>query len=190
MKPTKVKVGFRLFLSLIPAFIISVVSLIGGVASEQGNNEAPVAWSVIFVLALMYIAFALPIGTFLVLWGNREFKQAFRTAQRYAEQHGWHTISRTAWRNRKRNSIALAVNQAFEKSAYILTIQFDGETVTVDEFETSIWALQFGDWLWEELVNANTPPTAQGVEERRAEWQEGKALVLYRPGGPVERRTS
>ena len=93
--------------------------------------------------------------------------------------HGWHPISKTAWRNRKRGGVDLAVNKMFKKPTYILNIVVDGETTTVDEFEQAHWALQFGDWLWEELLQSDAKPGLAVVSEKRAEWEKTRAMAFY-----------
>ena len=47
----------------------------------------------------------------------------------------------------------------------------EGETITVDEFESSLWALQFADWLWRELLQTNASPDQYTIAEKRAEWE-------------------
>ena len=178
MKPVKHKIGFWLLISLIPAAILFFLGLMVTVVSSQPEPDSGTSISALSAIYAMFIA---PIGLTLLIWGNIEFKRAYRIAQRYAELNGWHPVSRTAWRNRKRNNIDLSVSQAFQKTTYILTIDMNGETVSIDEFENSIWALQFGDWLWEELLIANTSPTAEVIAEKRAEWDQSQALALYRP---------
>ena len=129
---------------------------------------------------MLYIPVALVVGPILFLWGNTEFKRAYQAAQRYAELNGWFPITRTQWRSRKRNNIALSVSQAFEKRTYILTIDVDGETTIIDEFETPLWSLQFGDWLWEHLLQRNASPDIEEVAEQRAQW-ETTALAIRPP---------
>ena len=73
----------------------------------------------------------------------------------------------------------MAVNKAFKKTTYILNSVVDGETTTVDEFEQAYWALQFGDWLWEELLQSDAKPGLAVVSEKRAEWEQTRAMALY-----------
>ena len=178
MKPTKHKIGFWLLISLIPTALIFIISLAGSLAA---SNESE-SWTAILGLSMFYGIIVLPVGVILLIWGNIEFSRAYNAAQRYAERNGWHPISRTSWRNRKRNNIALSVAQAFKQTTYILNIDMNGETVTVDEFETSLWALQFGDWLWQDLLQTNTEPTRIEIEEKRAEWEQSRELAVYNPG--------
>ena len=181
-KPTKHKIGRWLLISLIPATILFFLGFVISVAAsaESGGGLA--------AICMMYAMFAAPAGLICLIWGNIEFSRAYRTAQRYAELHGWHPISRTAWRNRKRNNIALSVAQAFQKRTFILTVDMEGETVAIDEFETSLWALEFGDWIWEELLQSDATVDKETIEEKRSEWEQSKAMAVYRPGGSVERR--
>ena len=129
---------------------------------------------------MIYLPVGLTVGLVLFLWGNTEFKRVHQAAQRYAELNGWHPVSRTSWRNRKRQNVALSVSQAFAKQTYILTVDVDDETTIIDEFETPLWSLQFGDWLWEHLLRDNTSPDIEEVAEQRAQW-EITALAIRPP---------
>ena len=174
MKPIKHKIGFWLLISLIPAFIIFIIAV--------GASETPptALWMVLGLTMLLYLPVALVVSLILFILGNKESKRTNQAAQQYAELNGWHPISRTTWRNRKRNQTALYVHQAFNKQTFILTIETNGETTSIDEFETPVWALQFGDWLWEQLLEANTTPDKVEVAEKRAEW-ETTALAVISP---------
>ncbi len=172
---SKSKVGFWLLISLIPAVFIEIVSLPIAIFIEGSNLGG---WTVLFFMTFLYILLGLPAGIVLKIWGSVETKNRFRNAQRYAELHGWHPISKTAWRNMKQGGANLSVQQAFEKQTSILTLTMGGETYTVDEFESSLWALEFGDWLWSEL--ADLAVTATVVQEKRQEWDQTRALALRR----------
>ena len=176
-KPIKHKVGIWLLVSLMPALII----LIAAVELSDDTGNTPFAVGAMGLLSFSYFLVALITSPALIIWGSVQAKRTYRVAQRYAELNGWHPISRTSWRNRKRNQVALSVTQAYEKSTYILTVDANGETTTIDEFETPIWALQFGDWLWEQLLEDNTAPDKVQVAEKRAEW-ETTALAIIPPG--------
>lgn len=90
--------------------------------------------------------------------------------------NGWLPISSTHWRNRKRNQIQLAVAKSLTDETFILTIEVEGERVIVDQFENSLWALQFGDWVWEQLPLAERI-NPEVVIEKKAEWEQSQALV-------------
>ena len=170
---SKSRVGFWLLIALIPAGFTAVVALPIAAFTETEN---PGAWTTLFFIFFFYIILGLPTGLVLRIWGSVETKSRFRAAQRYAELHGWHPISQTAWRNMKQGGANLAVQQAFQKQTFILTLTVGGETHTVDEFESSLWALQFGDWLWSEL--SDRVVTAAVVQEKRQEWDQTHAIVL------------
>ena len=126
-------------------------------------------------LAMLYGIFAVPAGIALTVWGSIETRQRFGESQRYAELHGWHPITSTSWRTMKRGGHALSVSKAYKKSTYILSITLEGEETTVVEFERALWALQFGDWLWEQLAGATTiTPTV--VYQKQREWNPGLML--------------
>ncbi len=174
-KPIKHRVGVYILLSLIPAVIIILTAV--GLSGPDFDNT-PFAVSAIGLLSVLYFMVAIISSPALILWGSIETKRTYRAAQRYAELNGWHPISRTTWRNRKRNQMALSVHQAFNKRTYILTIEENGETTTIDEFETPVWALQFGDWLWEQLLEVNTTPDKAEVAEKRAEWETTALAII------------
>ena len=153
-------------------FLILVLMAIGDPwAGFVGSIVAIVA-----VFAMLYWVCALPAGIVLLIWGAIENGRDYREAQQYSELHGWHPISKTAWRNRKRGDVELAVMKAFRKPTYILTIVADGETTTIDEFGTAGWALQFGDWLWQELLQTGAKMDLDVVSEKRNEWERSMAV--------------
>ena len=163
--------GFHLLISLIPVLVLLLVL----VYAIESNTFT----SLVVLVLLIYLLIATPLGIVYRVWGSIETRAANRRAHQYAELNGWHPISQTSWRSRKREGAALSVNQAYEKSTYILNIEHMGETTTVDEFETSLWALEFGDWLWEELRAAGKGLNPDVVHEKRSEWEGSRALELY-----------
>ncbi len=175
LKPLKHRIGFWILISLIPAAILFVLGFMIGFYNEFTRSDSELA-AQIAAFCLLHIVWALPTGLVLLIWGNVEFNRAYRVARQYAERHGWLPISRTNWRNRKGSNVTLAVSQAFQKRTYLLMIEGDGETITIDEFESALWALQFGDWLWRELLIDNAAPNREDIEEKRVEW-ETTALV-------------
>jgi hypothetical protein len=159
---------------LIPAVIIWIITLSIGIGTDNLGFAVP------FFLLSVYIVLALLTGISLRITTNIKASRMFKASQRYAELHGWLPISRTQWRNRKRNTILLSVTKALTKNTYILTIEIEGESIVVDEFETSTWALQFGDWLWEQLLTDSPQVTREVVVEKRAEWEQTTALAVRR----------
>ena len=163
-KPLKHRIGFWLLISLIPAAILLFLN--AAAYSFDSDTDPSLA-----VLSIWYAMLIAPAGLTLLIWGNVEFSRAYRASMQYAERHGWRPISRTAWRNRKADSASLAVNQAFQKRTFLLQIEANDETITIDEFETSLWALQFGDWLWSELLQHTTKINQATIDLKRAEWE-------------------
>ena len=179
---TRSKVGIWLLISLLPSVVLAIV-LTGVFPDPEGfwnNIGGP--------LLGFYMTCALIAGGILTVLGRFDRSRAYREAQQYAEMHGWLPITKTSWRNRKRDNVQLAVDQAFKKSTYILKIDHGGETTVIDEFETAHWALQFGDWLWEQVLDAGTTKVdAEMVSEKRAEWEGTRAMAVYQPGTPTRR---
>ena len=163
-KPLKYRIGVWLFFSVVAAAFLILIDM----AIIINNGDGSLTYGGV---AMLYFIFAFPVGVVLLIWGNIEFSRAYKAARQYAERHGWRPISRTSWRNRKANNVSLAVDQAFKKQTYLLKIEGDSETITIDEFESSLWALQFGDWLWSELLITSANPTTEDIEEKRAEWK-------------------
>ena len=118
------------------------------------------------------------------MWGKREIRQAFKEAQRYAEVNGWHPVSETAWRALKADGASLAVGQAIKGPTFTLTVQASAGATTVSDFAKPLWALQFGDWLWEKTGGENITPTT--VEAQRQEWSQSLAIIPQ-PQPPTQR---
>ena len=167
---TKSKVSMILFLSMLPAFGACTVAVVMSPGDGVESN-----WNTLGAFSTIYFVFALVVGVILYWWGKRD--DTYVEAHQYAERHGWHPISKYMWRSRKREGAALSVNRAYKKSTYILTIEHQGETTTVDEFDRADWAMQFGDWLWEELRVAGQTLDVQLLREKRDEWEQSQALA-------------
>ena len=175
MRITKSKLGFWLLLSLVPTFLgIVAIFAIDFLPDEENTT----AGSLLAILMILYFPIGLVVGVVMSVWGKVEKNVAFTRAHQYAELNGWHPISDTMWRSRKREGAALSVAKAYQKTTYILTIEYQEETTTVDEFANALWALQFGDWLWEELKSLGQPIDAVGIEQKRTEWEKTRALAI------------
>ena len=174
---TKSRSGAWLLISLIPT---TIVFFFAAAQTPDELFEGEFFWSFVAIILFLYWPCALVAGIVLTVWGRVQESRNYRETRQYGELHGWHPIAKTAWRNRKRGGVELAVNRAYKKPTYILTIVVEGETTTVDEFETALWALQFGDWLWEDLLHTNAKPDVAVVSEKRAEWEQTRAIAVYR----------
>ena len=178
---SKSRAGFWLLISLLPSglatFIMFIIYLVSFETTADGLSASSSVIFMLFLLFLLYWWGALISGIVLKILGKRQSGQTFRNAQRYAEMNGWHPISQTAWRSMKANGASLAVNQAFEKSTYILTIEASAGTTTVPDFANPLWALQFGDWLWEKTGGDNiTPATASA---QRQAWSQSLTVMPH-----------
>ena len=188
MDITKSKLGGLLLLSIIPATILIIIAAVIVQPGEDPSLEnVNIFWAVVGVTTFFYWPCGVVSGLALTIWGYRERRREYQDTLLYAQLNGWHPISKSVWRNRKRNGIELAVNQAVGKPTYILTIKVEGETSAVDEFSTRVWALEFGDWLWEELLNARASPDAEVLAEKRAEWEQSKAMAKYEGPGSLQK---
>ena len=172
---TKARSGAWLLLSLIP---MTIVLFLAGFQAPEEFFEGEFFWSFVATILFYLWPCVLVAGIVLTVLGRVQESRKYRETRQYGELHGWHPISKTAWRNRKRRGAHLTVNRASKKTTYILTIVVEGETTTVDEFETALWALEFGDWLWEELLHTNTKPDVAVVSEKRAEWEQTRAMAV------------
>ncbi len=168
---SKSRVSFWLLMSLIPAFGTCSAAL----ALSSPIGEPSNSWDIIGGLSVVYFGIALIAGCILYWLGRKD--EAFDDAQRYAERNGWHPISKYVWRSRKREGAALSVNRAYKQKTYLLTIEHQAETTTVEEFERADWAMQFGDWLWEELRAAGHQIDVGVLQEKRGEWEQTRALA-------------
>ena len=139
-----------------------------------------VMWLIAFFLIVYWWA-ALIAGLVLRFTAKREAHRIFGEAQTYAEMNGWLPISRTAWRAMRANNVSLAVNQPFEKSTYTLSVSSDAGATNIPEFANPLWALQFGDWLWEKTGGYNLTPTE--VQRQQQEWSRSLAI---RPNTPSQ----
>ena len=177
MFQTKSQRGVWMLISLIPATVLVVILATLG-APYEGMGGTLIA--LLVTMLSLYWVCALVAGLTLTIWGAVERSRHTKEAMQYAQRHGWRPISRDMWRNRKRNGVQLAVNKAIGKTTYILTIDIEGDTTMVDEFATPVWALDFGDWLWQELVDARASTDIEVVAQKRAEWEQSRGLALYR----------
>ena len=147
MDITKSKLGVLLLLPVIPTTILFILAAVIAQPPGEDLSLENVVWVVVGVTTFFYCPCGVVAGLALTIWGYRERKREYQDTLPYAQLNGWNPISKSVWRNRKRNGAELALNQAVGKSTYILTIKIEGETTAVDEFSTRVWALEFGDWL-------------------------------------------
>ena len=183
MQWTKSRVATWLLLSLIPTGLLLFISFIAfAIASSSTPEPEPFsdAWSTIWALGVIlpfpYWWIALVVGVVLKIWAGIETRRLYREGRRYAELHGWQQISDTAWKSFKRGNVVLSVNQAYGKTTYILAVDSDGDTVATDGFSRSLFALQFGDFLWDNVLSGKSQVDVTVVQQTRDKWEQWRAL--------------
>ena len=98
-------------------------------------------------------------------------------AKPYAERHGWQNISRAQWRNHKRRGVTLTVLKAQESPDYLLRIEADEEVIASDGFERAAFALQFGDYLWENVLSSQDHIDAVVVRQQHGKWRQNLPIL-------------
>ena len=151
-------VGAALLISIIPAFIGFSITY----------EEVPVLDDIFAFTVLI----ALIAGPVFLIMGKRE--SSIKDALHYAECNDWHPITKTSWRSIKGDNVSLAVKKSQVGKSFILSIESDQVNHTVEEFERLAWAMQFGDWLWNYLVQKNVKVNTTEIALARSE--------LTRPG--------
>ncbi len=182
MQLEKSKVGTWLLISLLPTGAAGIVAFVGfGVSGDPLSPDIEGGWEAFWLGATLllwaYWWMALLAGVVLKIWGGFERRHLYREARQYAELHGWQQISDTAWTNFKRGDAVLRVNQAYGKLTYILSIELNSHTEATDGFSRSVYALQFGDFLWQNVLQVRSQVDADVVQQTRGEWDRMRALA-------------
>ena len=166
--------GTWLLLSLIPNGFVGFISfaIYLFTYNPPGDVEGwPLFWGFVWLVSWLTWWLALLGGIVLKVWAGFEKRRLYREARQYADLHGWQQISDTAWKSFKRNNLVMSVTQAYEKPAYILSVEQEGETVATDGFSRSYYALHFGDFLWEHVMSTRTHVDLSVVQQTRGEWE-------------------
>ncbi len=157
---SKTRIGAVLLISLIPAFVA-----IGALPNAE-EGLILVANSILAV----YILTAIIAGLIFFIVGKREDSTGFKDAVHYAERNSWHPITKTSWRSIKGDNVSLSVNKSRVAKSFILSIEADRINHTVEEFEKMEWAMRFGDWLWNYLVQKNVQVSTTSIDLAKSEW--------------------
>ena len=189
----KAKVSKWLLISLLPVGLLVVVCFL--VLMLAPTDPATETWSggwsvlagLMFLLAALWCVM-LVAGVVTRLLHINEVNRRYREAQRYAELNDWYAISKTMWRTYRGDDILLSVNGTHDANTYVLTITADADSVSNGGFETALFALQFGDWLWRRLERTNSRVNSQVVQEQRQEWEHERALAVRSNPGEVSPR--
>ena len=123
----------------------------------------------------------LVVGLVLKITASRREARIRRDGMRYAQLHNWQPISDTTWKNYRRASVVMTVDKRLGQDAYMLLIDQAGEYVTTDGFETSLFALQFGDFLWDDILSTRERVEVAEVHRVHQQWVSQLALAPGRP---------
>ena len=170
--------------SLIPLGFYGFISLIGW-AVVSLSTPYPVElsfWSLLWFLgiAVGWPAWwiALIVGIVLRIIVGRAEKRQQEQAQSYAEYNGWQNISQTQWKSFKGNGVVLTVVKAMHRPEYILRVDFNNEGWTAERFELAYYALQFGDYLWENVLQHAEGLSRNDLAHHRTQWNTNYLPVL------------
>ena len=179
---TKSKLSMWLLWSLVPNGILGFFSFLFYIFSDIDPEPqgAAILWALLIVISWPTWWLALLIGIGIKIWGGFSTRRSYKESRQYAELHGWQTISDTSWKSFKRRGITLSVNQAFQQPTFILSIDLDGEVIATDGFSKSFYALNFGDYIWDSVLNTSTQVSAEVITGQRREWEQTQALALRR----------
>lgn len=183
MQWTKSRIATWLLFSLIPTGLLGFISFAAFAISTSSTPEPepfsdtwPTIWALGVLFLWPYWWIALVAGVILKIWAGKETRRLYREGRQYAELHGWQQISDTAWKSFKRGNVVLSVSQAYGKTTYILSVDSDGDTVATDGFSRSLYALQFGDFLWDNVLSGKSQVDVTVVQQTRDEWERWRAL--------------
>ena len=123
---------------------------------------------------------SLIVGISLKIWAGFSTRRSYKESRRYAELHGWQTISDAAWKSFKRRGITLSVSQAFQQPTFILSIDLDGEIIATDGFSKSLYALIFGDYLWDNIFSTTSKVSVAELTQQCQQWEQTQALAVRR----------
>ena len=165
----KIKTAFWLFGSAI--FGIGLWTL-GWMMQDSAFSEnrisSPGLWLVTWGSSCVLAT--LPFGIVLLALGKAGEHREFQRTMIYGEINGWQALSRTSWLNRKRGGITLTANRSIVGRTFSLSLEAE-ERIFVDRFETALWAMTFGDWLWDRILAERVIPTTETVQHKREEWE-------------------
>ena len=190
MKPLQHKVGVITLVIGVAFFVVTLLffSLYWVFASTDPTlHEAtytgreyvptgPASFSLGLTFGLLPLALSSMLsGLAFILYGNYVFNRHYKEAQYYAQLNGWQAVSKVAWHNRRRDT-AFQVAQSIRDRTYFLTIDAR-ERIVVNEFDSGMHAMAFGDWLWHKLQEEGRLVTQDAANEERDSW--------YRNGKPM-----
>ncbi len=189
----KEQLGNRLLWSTIPIGILCLISLGISVVllaeAEQNWYEygygaysgEQAFWDVTFLLSLLSFWVALVGGAALKVIGRNDRFRAYSEAQMYGSIHGWQQIAENAWRCLKGDACSMSVNKGYGAESYSLSVQSAGRSESAEGFSRPLYALQFAEYLWENVLSNRPQLTTGVVRETRIRWDPTRALGSGRP---------
>ena len=181
MTKKRFRTGF--LISLLPVGLLCFISFIGFVVAGSGPESVDYFtgwenfWGMMAFGTMVYWWAALVAWFVLRTMINVAAKRMYTETRRYADQYGWRQISETAWTVFKPGGLTLRASQDYNLESFHLNIEANGLTEVTSGFSRSLYALQFGDFLWERALSAQRQLNAQVVRETRAEWTDSMTLM-------------
>ena len=130
---------------------------------------------------------AVAVGVGLKIRASIIEQRIIQAGQRYAQLHNWQPISSTTWKNYRRANVVMTVDKMYGQDAYMLLIDQAGEYVSTDGFENSVFALQFGDFLWDNVLSTRERMVVSEVQQVHREWVGQLALAPASSSRPPSR---
>ena len=128
----------------------------------------------VFVWPLWWLF--LIVGLALRFMVRREEERMQQDAQEYAETRRWQSITRSQWRNFKSSGVILTVTKARRASNYLLNAEVEGRVIGSDRFENPLYAMQFGDHLWDNLLSEQEEVDSEKVQQFRTMWERARGV--------------
>ena len=194
---TRNQLANRLLRSLIPLGALTLLVTIVGMVAWFGTDDplgydedlvSETGWEIFWDVAatILWIVFlgVLTAGVVVKILARRKERQIQEDAMRYSQLRNWQPISSTSWRNYRRNNVVMSVDRVYKGEFYVLLIDQDGESMPTEGFETPLYALQFGDFLWDNVLSNRTRIEVSEVQETRAQWDRTRMLGPGRSVAP------
>ena len=182
---TKGKLGTWLLWSLIPNGILGILSFAIFLISSTSSSSEEVEGAALLFAFITFTSWltwwlSLLLGLTLKFWAGLDTRRDYRESRRYADLHGWQPISDISWKSFKRRSVTLSVSPTYQQPTFFLSINLDGETLTTSGFSKSLYALRFGDHLWEQVIADSKQLNVEVLNVERGQWEQTQALAVRR----------
>ena len=71
----------------------------------------------------------------------------------------------------------MTVTKSTQADEFLLRVDAEGRHLGTDPFETPQYAMQFADYLWDNVISDPTKPESDSVQVSRSLWDQ--ARILY-----------